>query len=386
MKRMSHFACALVAMAARGSTQDEAREQPAELRKLGHMVGNWEGKGMFYPTPDSEGMPWTSVGSVQWILNGHFLLEDVRIDVGPMMPVPIQFRTLYGWDAERQIVFTRGVGNMGGGNQGELHWLDEHTIANYNSGVEEGQPFVERGITDLSDDSFVMERATAGGPFAAYVDGESKKCEKGFSALSEEADVAAMPASEAMQRVTRMVGSYSYSGKMRPAPGEPQPVTGELTIERMFGGHALAVHVLPGGGRPEMWGFVSWNDREHCYDYFTANAEGRSGVYQARPDGSDMLVFTSMGSSEGMALLERMTLALNDDGSPRSLKADVLRGASDAVRVMELSYTKRDAVRAVEARFKDGSCCARADAAGKACTHPCCVAAAAKGEVCAACN
>jgi len=250
MKRMSFLVCALVATAAHGLTQDGSREQPAELRKLEHLVGNWEGKGMYYPAPGAEGMPWTSVGSTQWILNGHFLLEDVRIDLGPMMPVPIQFRTLYGWDAERQVVVTRGVGNMGGGNQGELHWLDDTTIASFNSGIEEGQPFVERVITNLSDDSFVMERATGDGPFAAYVDGKSQKSEKTFSALSEEADVAPLPPNEEMQRIARMVGSYACRGKYNDGSGEPKPVANEVTVERMFGGNALAMRSTR-RGRPE---------------------------------------------------------------------------------------------------------------------------------------
>jgi len=94
-----------------------------------------------------------------------------------------------------------------------------------------------------------------------------------------------------------------------------------------------------------------------------------------------------MYSSEGTPVLDRIALALNDDGSVKGLTVDVLSGSADVVRLMELTYTKKDAaVRAVEAKFTEGSCCARAAAAGSSCTHPCCVTAAAKGEVCSACN
>ena len=37
-------------------------------------------------------------------------------------------------------------------------------------------------------------------------------------------------------------------------------------------------------------------------------------------------------------------------------------------------------------KFAEGSCCAKADKAGKECKHPCCAEAAKKAEVCTKCN
>ena len=37
-------------------------------------------------------------------------------------------------------------------------------------------------------------------------------------------------------------------------------------------------------------------------------------------------------------------------------------------------------------KFKEGGCCDKAVKAGGACTHPCCVEAAAAGKVCEKCN
>lgn len=41
---------------------------------------------------------------------------------------------------------------------------------------------------------------------------------------------------------------------------------------------------------------------------------------------------------------------------------------------------------AADKKFKEGSCCDKAQKAGKTCTHPCCVAAAKDGKVCEKCN
>jgi hypothetical protein len=40
----------------------------------------------------------------------------------------------------------------------------------------------------------------------------------------------------------------------------------------------------------------------------------------------------------------------------------------------------------LKGKVKEGSCCAKAKAAGKACAHPCCVEAAKAGNVCEKCN
>jgi hypothetical protein len=45
-----------------------------------------------------------------------------------------------------------------------------------------------------------------------------------------------------------------------------------------------------------------------------------------------------------------------------------------------------DKEKELKGKIKEGSCCAKAKAAGKACAHPCCVEAAKAGNVCEKCN
>ncbi len=44
------------------------------------------------------------------------------------------------------------------------------------------------------------------------------------------------------------------------------------------------------------------------------------------------------------------------------------------------------AMAADKPKFAEGSCCAKAQKAGKECKHPCCVEAAKDGKVCEKCN
>ena len=365
-------------------------QRPAELKKLEKLVGNWEGKGSFYPVPtpaDAQGMPWTSHSSTRWVLNGHFLLEDMRVDFPPETGMgALVFRTLHGWDPQRKTIFTHTVGNNGVGTRGEIHWLDADTIITVSHGIEQGEAYVERTISKLAEGTFEMSRATGGGELAVYVEGELKKSDKEFSIFDEDANVAFAPPAPEAGLLQRMAGTYSMSGRVALPGTEPAPIDATLELETIFGGHASFVHVKPGGGRPELFGHMYWDAENDCYGYFKATAEGQYVAYQARPVGRDQLLFTAAYTQDGTPTVERIQLGLAPDGGLASLAADVLSGNAPIARVMEGRYTRAGGARTIEAKFTPGSCCAKAADAGSECKHPCCVEASQKGEVCARCN
>jgi hypothetical protein len=190
-----------------------------------------------------------------------------------------------------------------------------------------------------------------------------------------------------MAVLTKLAGSYAMAGKVWSAPGtDAKPLTSKVKIESLLGGHAIGSHIEPGGGRVESYGHGYWDMNQNCYAYFVATADGRYVPYRAKLVGKDNLVFTASYVRDGAPVVERLMLGLASDGSPKSIVVDVLSGAGPAARMIEGTYTREGGAKTIEAKFSEGSCCAKALAAGKTCTHPCCVEAAAAGKVCTACN
>jgi hypothetical protein len=54
-----------------------------------------------------------------------------------------------------------------------------------------------------------------------------------------------------------------------------------------------------------------------------------------------------------------------------------------AVSITSFSFAEE---KKTEKKYKDGGCCATAQAKGEACKHPCCVKAEKDGKVCEKCN
>ena len=95
------------------------------------------------------------------------------------------------------------------------------------------------------------------------------------------------------------------------------------------------------------------------------------------------LITTAASTQAGVPGVERGVTEFDAQG-PKRAWSDRLSGAGESVRTFVGDYKRAATTSALQ--FKAGSCCAKAAAAGGACTHPCCVEAAKKGQVCAACN
>lgn len=357
-----------------------------EIDAFDPMLGDWEGGGTFIASPGAPPMRWSGVSSVQKILGGHFVQEDTRIAVGGAV---LTMRYIYGYDPERGELFSHGLSNMGCDTV-TVRWTDDHTLVATNSGVgEDGLPFVERWSTRYRGDarSFKMERGAGEEPVFLHVAGDWKRSKKTFDA-ARDGEASAQPSDE-MDRLRGMLGRYRVTGEVTMSPGAPaMQITGDETSSWLFEGAVIHTTVHGQPGDYEAHAYLYYDPRARCYKHFAVNNMGMAGVSQAR-FWNDDLVFTLADPVMGTPGAERMVLKMDESGARTSIVSWRLAGTADPYKSFDATYEKVEDAAAEaepESRFKPGSCCARAEAAGGSCTHPCCVDAAKKGEVCARCN
>jgi hypothetical protein len=96
-------------------------------------------------------------------------------------------------------------------------------------------------------------------------------------------------------------------------------------------------------------------------------------------------VVTDAAKMYGKPTVYRTVVDLADGGIAHC-SSDRILGTGPTVRCFEATYERAGAKKTIEAKFSAGSCCAKALAAGTACTHPCCVEAAKAGKICEKCN
>lgn len=367
-----------------------AQEPSAQLRRFDRMIGNWEGSGEVFIGPGAEGMPWTSVSTVQRILDGHFFQEDLRIEFGEGMP-PMIWRSIYGWDSEHDRPIIHSVSNDGASMAGNMHWQDENTTISVSHGVEEGTPYAERATTHWGDGvaRFVIERALGDGPFFEHVKGSFKKSEKTVSATSVENSIAFGEPNSNLRIFDKMMGTYRGKGQIVLTPGADRTdLDYEISINWMLGGMAMIVHAPATEVIPEFWGYGYWDVENANIGYFRVDSRGRYKSFQGLPTGDGKIVYASTYSVDGMLGTERLVLTLADDGTLAGVRVELLLGANAPIEVVAARYELTGGAPAgtIQASFKAGSCCDRAVKAGKTCTHPCCVEAAKLGQVCSKCN
>jgi len=386
------------------ATQATAQEGAPDLSPAPGMsqfrvlLGNWEGSGTVWMEAGGEPQAWTAVGTVTEILGGHAVQEDMRIDLGPELP-PLEFRSLYGWDraADRPVSFS--LSNMGSGGEVTIRWVDEHTLIGVAQHVEQGEPLAERWIARFTKEgyAFQLDQAKGSQPYFKHVDGRFRRSDERFDAQAQEASVRfAPPGTEAapmaeMKPLAGLVGSYELAGKVRTMPDAPMmDITGREDVEWMFGGTVLASH---GQGDPiegfawEGVGYQWWDPERACLAYLHADNMGHVATSEGRWLDEQRLIYTSASVYQGAPLVERTIVALDEKGRIKSVSSDGIHGGHAPARGFEATYTPKAGGAAPAALvFKAGSCCDRAQKAGKTCTHACCVAAAKEGKVCADCN
>lgn len=277
---------ALAALAAAALVPAQNPFEPApQVRKLARLVGAWQGEGISR-MGGQEGK-WTATSSARWVLGGHFVQEDLRIDMGEYVPAPMLIRSLYGYDREHDRYVALSVSNMGPPAASRVVFLDDHTLVTIAARVSMGAPAVHRTVTRLSADAyeFTLDEASADHPFQRIVEGRFTRVKEapGIDGVeTADASYAMMPVPEEMAKLDVMLGTWKVEGKMVPMPGaDAVNVTGKQICTKILGGHVLAASVLgdsqQGGPAYEALYFAGWNPDARAFRTLYADNMGVSG-------------------------------------------------------------------------------------------------------------
>ncbi len=381
MKRTTFILSAVAALAAAGMSQGpgEGMMPSPEVQKFAVLVGDWQGSGTMVSKPGAEATKWTATGHAQWILGGHFIQEDQSIQTSMGS---FSIRTIYGWDRELGQPICYGFSSMGP-DESQISWIDDKTLVSVGRGAREGTPMADRWTMKFDEKgyTFSMDRALGDGPVFNHVQGR-------FDRVAKAAPLAAAtsfgPPPAEMKALEPMIGDWHLTGKVN-MPGMVAEIAATEKIEWLYGGAVLAGHVEsePKGSYESSW-YVCYDQEAKCYKHLYASDLGEVGMPRAYVLDGDFVV-TEAATQYGQPSVNRTVVDLADGGIARTY-SDTIRGAGPSERSFEATYERVGAKKTIEAKFTAGSCCAKAVAAGSACAHPCCVAAAKEGKICEKCN
>lgn len=337
-------------LGAPASAQDPADFQPkpaAELQKLAPMVGTWEGSGSVWMAPGADAMPWTSKSSFEWVLAGHWLREDINIQLGDM-PTPLSMTTFYGWDAENQRYVSIGISNTGDAELNEVHMVDGSMVT-MSAGLDMGSPSLERWVTTCKDGVSTIEghAASGTGEMFTHVSGSSKRTSEKPSKVTR-ADAPLMPEFAEMKaahhaKLASAAGDYSFTGWMVMPGAGKMDIMGNESFRPILGGMVLEFHSESEPvGMYEGYSWMSWNEHDQCFDFVMVDSMGQSGRQQCRLMG-DTWVFTGTGNYGGEPTVFRAALKLNDDGSFGSFDSHSIAGVTEPVHSFHAKYTRKKA-------------------------------------------
>ena len=340
----------LILAAAPAVAQAPDTSPAKEVKKFEKLIGTWEGTGTVTHGPEAPTEKWTSRSSCKWVLGGHFVREDVRIDV-PSQANPLEFISLYGWDRENKRYIQVGISNLGSGTLTEVHWTANGKMVTGSTSVAMGELVVDRWVTTFGDGeiSFVGNQAEGDGPFYEMVVGTMKRT----NAKATEVNIvnaSFMPAAvtahtAAIGKLSGTVGDYKMKGWFIPAPGAPKmDFTGTETVRTIFGGSVIEMVSKgdPSPGMPDYQGigWIAWDDHEKCFNMTYANNMGEVNIQKGRKQGNK-IIMTGAGLYQGQPTSGRGVIELAEDGSFQAFIGHNLMGDMKPIQAFEGIYEKK---------------------------------------------
>ena len=312
------FTCAAFAMAVTTGAAVAQQGMPTVAPEMTHfeqMLGDWEGSGVVRMAPDAPAMPWTSTSTTEKVLDGHFVVDSMRIDIEGL-PVPMMFHSINGWDAVAERFVTFGIGNNGDAKETTMHFVGNKAITT-GIMVEDGHVVSDHWVTEYHGDHmhFSGRRSVDGGPFFVHVEGSAKRGGDGFKIGPETAAQAMAPPSESMKALMPMVGTWDVKGEWKPAADAGgMAITGKDVVEVVAGGHALRT-TTKGQGGPMIYeaiGFLTWCPAKNSLVMVVANNMGQYHMSQCWASG-EAVVMVASGAMDGKPSAVRSTLTMDGD-------------------------------------------------------------------------
>ncbi len=351
MRLPNTIALAVLLSAAPAFAQEDPTKPAPQVKKFAPLIGTWEASGTFAEGPGGERKKWTEVATAKWVLGGHFVQEDVEINLGAQYGT-LAFRNFYGWDNENQRYIRLEVSNYGSAQVNEVHWVDDNTMVYASQGMEMGQFSVERWTTKFDGDTITMrsEAAFGAGEFYNHVEGTSKRT----SAKARDAkaiNAAFMPdmnnAPAKVKMLASMAGTYRMEGWMVP-PGMPKVnISATEQMGWILGNTVMEVR-LKGDPVPEMgnmeylaWGCWAWDDNANCLKSFWLSNMGEVGADEMRRVG-DKFIITVAGPYQGQPRVMRGIMEIDESGAISQYDAHTVQGDEDPVHSFHAKYKRQN--------------------------------------------
>lgn len=318
-----------------------------ELAKYDRLIGNWSGSGNSVMAPGTPAAPWTATSSIQKVLGGHFLREDVIVDLGEDAPFSLMFRTLYGYDRERQRYMSISAGNMGPPMASEIHWADDNTMITAEVSIEEGQVMSDRWVTSIGKDAieFACHRVIGNGRPFIHVQGRMVRSNSDKPVELDTGAPSVVPIPEQMVRLGRIAGSYRMTGTYQAMPDAPElEIGGDQTFTAIFGGLILEGTVagdeMPGFGSYQAWAAYGWHPAKNHHVVIYANNMGEIGAYEGSWVGNE-LVMTVARPYMGVPSASRSVMSLDDKGGLKRSVGYSLMGSSAPMKMFEGNFVRK---------------------------------------------
>ncbi len=339
---------AAVLLATSASTQISPPQPAKQLAKLEGLAGRYEGEGWVQPTPDSPKLPWTAGSSYRWQLGGHWLVEDLQIDLGPMGE--LVFHSYLGWDRERQHWVSHVVSNKGEISSPRT-LVDGNTLisAQVQTGTE-GQVSAQQSRLTWTKDGFTIEvwESDDGGESHQHVGGEFRRIDRAAAIMASAAVYGNTTTPPQLAKVARSIGTYKLTGKATLVPGLPPVAISARETVFLGYGNTLLVHRLIGEPIPGMgpayraWGAMNWDAYAKCYKFLWVDNMGDARVSRCNWDGEPgkQMVITWSGRYMGSLIAERSLLEFDAEGAMVGMTTDSAIGTAKPVRNFEAKYSR----------------------------------------------
>ncbi|MBK8974987.1 MAG: DUF1579 family protein [Planctomycetes bacterium] len=334
--------CTIPAVAA----GQELPKPPTQLAKFRPLFGTWSGSGTTVPVAGADAMPWTATMSVEQIHDGFFVQENVRIEVGA--PMPLAYRTIYGYDTENQRYVCYTVGNDGSSHFGEYSFPERGVLQMNSAGFRHDTPWLSRGIWRIAGRNrltYRSEVAEGTGDMRVYVDGAFERADATPPQVVDASFIDPPVAPEMETLARRIAGAFDVKGSMIMMPGMPeQKIHGTETFTPILGGHAVhsAVVGFSEGEEGEYHAdtFWTWNAHDRCYDAVYFDNMGQVGRMQARWQGDDALVTTWSGLMMGQPAVSSSVTTVGEHGPVRAVSHTAF-GVAPPMKTFDSTYTRR---------------------------------------------
>jgi len=332
---------AALALAPSGAAQMPG--PPAQMDRFEPFLGNWVGSGTFAPMPGVEA-EWSSRSTVERILGGYFVQEDMVVETG--MGAPFVFRTLYSWDAARKQYVYATFSNMEGARTGDMYFTPEGAMVNMASGVEDETVYTEQWTTVINGDSSTTTawRSENGGPFRKFLEGTMQRGGDGCREIPASAGLVLAPAPDVMAALTDELGTWHFEGRVEPMPGMPMmEISGREEIRAILGGlvHWSDIHGDPMPGAPPNFHgqvYTGWSSRANCLLFVSVDNFGGWTVEKGWLQGT-RTVLTGSGVLFGLPYVTR-TIIVHEDQDTLHMTSERLASTMPLSTAFTAEFTR----------------------------------------------